>query len=170
MTARSTPPTDRDRAAAARQPLFYALARKEAGIKERVGDADNPRIVEYLKATVLPEFDPVTKKHLWVDATPHCAAFVCWCMRQAKLINPGYASARNYLKYGLPLTEPRLGCITVLSSDKRGPSAGHVAFFVKFSAERVILFGANQHNEVCEALYPRARVLGFRWPPGVPLK
>lgn len=151
--APSTPPP--------KLPRFYALARKEEGVKERAGDADNPRIVEYLKATALPEA-------LWHDSTAHCAAFVSWCLREAKLVNPGYASARNFLKYGLRLTEPRLGCITVLWRVSPSSPHGHVAFFVGFSAERVLLYGANQHNEVCEALYPRARILGYRWPPGVP--
>ena len=131
-------------------------------MKEAPGPADNPRILEYLKATNLG------KDH-WHDSTAHCAAFVCWVLEQAKLPNPRYAQARKFLHYGIALPEPRPGCLAVLWREKKDSPKGHVAFWVRNSAEQLVLFGANQRNEVREETYPKARLLGFRWPPGVPI-
>jgi uncharacterized protein (TIGR02594 family) len=158
MTLQTPPP---------RQPAHYVRARGEIGQKEAPGTADNPRIVEYLRTTNLD-------KKYWHDATAHCAAFVCWVLEQEKLPNPRYAKARNFLHYGSALTEPRLGCLVILwRTTKDAPRGqvgdGHIGFYVKSSAERLLLLGANQHNEVCEQYYPAIRLLEYRWPPGVPL-
>lgn len=146
-------------------PPWLAIARAELGVAELAGEADNPRIVEYLKATHLP---PAA----WHDATAHCAAFVSWVLLQAKLPSPRTASARAFLKYGqtVPINAPHLGAIAVFS---RGadPAKGHVALWIdsKPGTPDVLVLGANQGNRVCIAHYARSRLLGVRWPAGVPL-
>ncbi len=143
-------------------PPWYAIARTEIGVRELPGGADNPRIIEWLKCTNLGP------KH-WHDSTAHCAAFACWCLQQAGLPNPKYAQARNFMRYGSGLAEPRLGCLVVLWRKSPHSGLGHIGMYVSTTAERLVLFGANQRNQVCEALYPKSHVLGYRWPPGAPL-
>jgi len=41
---------------------------------------------------------------------------------------------------------------------------GHVAFFVREDGDDVVLLGGNQLESVREHRYPRANVLGYRWP------
>lgn len=143
-------------------PPWYLIARAEIGVKEVPGGKDHPRIIEYLKATSIP----AAYHH---DETAWCSAFVNWCMREAGFKGTGLANARSWLQWGEPLTQPRIGCITVFSADGRGPKAGHVAFFVdsyadKQGAQVLRVLGGNQHNEVCDAPYAKARLLGYRWP------
>lgn len=164
MSTQTTPPSD---APPPPDPPWIVIARRELGVAELPGAADNPRIIEYLKATRLPP-------SMWHDSTAHCAAFVSWVLLEAKLPSPRTASARAYMEYGQRLTEPRVGAITVFS---RGPNPahGHVAFFIGLEVaetgvvQNILVLGANQRNQVRVAPYAAARLLGYRWPAGVPL-
>lgn len=144
----------------AAEPLWLEIARAEIGVKEVPGPGDNKRILEYLRATNLP-------KAMWHDSTAHCAAFVSWCLGMAGVTNPRFASARSFLSYGTKLDKPRPGCIVVFSRPPN-PLHGHVGFYLGKKNVELLNFanvlGANQHNQVCYALYPEARVLGYRWP------
>lgn len=143
----------------AAEPPWLTVARAELGVREAPGKADNPRIVEYLRATRLPE-------RAMHDETAHCAAFVCWCLEQAGMPNPGTAMARHFLDYGKRLLTPRVGCIAVLS---RGGdmTQGHTGFYVGpgHAPGTMLLLGANQMNSVRISSYPDSRLLGLRWVP-----
>lgn len=135
-------------------PKWMLVAEHEIGVREFPGKADNPRIVEYLRATRLSE----TLMH---DETAHCAAFVCWVLEQSKLPNPHYAAARNFAHYGDAVIQPEFGDILVFT---RG-AGGHVAFFVRDIGADFEVLGANQGNAVCYAHYPKERLLAVRRPP-----
>lgn len=137
------------------EPAWLAVARKELGVKEHVGDADNPRIVEYHRSTSLGKADANE------DETPWCSSFVNWCMVKAGRYGTNSAWARSWLKWGVALDVPKLGCVVVFS---RNTNSGHVGFFIKEVGENILVLGGNQNNEVCEALYPKSRLLGYRWP------
>lgn len=128
-------------------------ANAELGQAEIDGDASNPRILEYLKATELGN----QPKNL-TDAVPWCSAFVSWCL-------PGggtrSAWAKSYLHYGIELKIPIYGCVVVLA---RGLESGHVGFFVGEDFGMIQLLGGNQHNKVCVESYGKERVLSYRWP------
>lgn len=139
---------------------WLKIAQKEKGVKEVPGSGDNPRIVEYLKATTLPAPDNRN------DETSWCAAFVTWCLEQAKVKSTKSAWARSYLKWGRELKEEDsieewLGCVCVL---ERGPTYGHVGFLVDWDDDRVKLLGGNQGDAVSEAWFPNERILAFRVP------
>lgn len=140
------------------QPPWLAIAMLEADVSEVPGRSDNPRIVEYLQSTTIPaEFHH--------DETAWCSAFVNWCMREAGIVGTNQANARSWLKWGLPLLQPRLGCVVVFSADERGPKAGHVGFYVSETPQKhVHVFGGNQANRVCLEPRERRRLLGYRWP------
>lgn len=138
------------------EPDWLLRARREIGVKERPGSDHHPRIVQYLAAT---RISPTRHE----DETPWCAAFVCWVLEQSGITSTRSAAARSYLGWGLELVEPVPGCVVVLSRTD-SPAHGHVGFYVGGSDEDVLVLGGNQANSVSMRLYPRERVLSYRWP------
>lgn len=138
-------------------PSWLVIARAELAkhiIEEPGPLRNNPRILEYHASTTL---------HAQTDEIAWCSAFVNWCMEQAKIHGTGLALARSWLKWGMLLAEPKLGCVTIL---KRGsnPSQGHVGFWIGEDGSHLILLGGNQGDMVCLKPFPKADVLGYRWP------
>lgn len=145
------PPAD------AAPPRWLTIARAEMGQREVRGEgAHNPRILEYLATTSLGRWGRSRDETAW------CSAFANWCMQRAGLEGTGSAMARSWLGWGIDLQEPRAGCIVVLA--RGAPPAGHVGFYLQRDGEMVRVLGGNQANAVSVQPYPRARVLGYRWP------
>lgn len=139
------------------EPNWLAIARRELGVEERAGDADNPRIVEYHAATGLHASD---------DETPWCGSFVAWCLKQAGIKDHNAArgaSARSWMAWGAPEVRPRIGAIAVFSRGSN-PAQGHVGFYVGEQGGDLLILGGNQSNAVTIALQSRSRLLGYRWP------
>lgn len=138
---------------------WFELALAEIGTKESPGYANNPIIQKYY-------VDAGSGK--LPDSVPWCAAFVGAMLKRAGIAPSGYLAARSYLNWGVRLKSPVQGCIVVFSRGR--PPQGHVAFFDSFTADgRLRVVGGNQSDAVSYAKYPKARVLGYRWPLGVPV-
>jgi uncharacterized protein (TIGR02594 family) len=136
-------------------PWFeVAMQEMALGIDEIPGPEDNPRIVGYHQSTTLAADD---------DETPWCSSFVNWCVQQAGLQGTKSASARSWLGWGQELPAPRRGCIVVLSRGSNSQQ-GHVGFYHEDAGDRILVLGGNQGNRVNISSYPKARVLGYRWP------
>jgi len=133
---------------------WMSIALSEVGVKEVVGNGNNPRIVEYLSSTDLRRADAS------LDATPWCSGFVNWCVEKSGFAGSNSAWARSWLNWGKSLSRPRRGCIAVFSRN----AGGHVAFYIGKSAGQYLVLGGNQADQVCVAGYPEARLLGFRVP------
>lgn len=137
-------------------------AQREEGTRETVNGKNNPRIHDYFQAT---GFKAGEASDAW------CSAFANWCMKQAGIKGTNSAAAQSWLRWGveLPLTEPRPGCIVVFSRPTpTNPNSGHVAFYVRSTRGYIHVLGGNQNNRVCVRPYPSSRLLGYRWPEGVP--
>lgn len=132
---------------------WMEIARKELGTTEIPGPKSNQRIVEYLSSTTLD------KASARKDETPWCASFVNWCMKQANAPHTDSAWARSWLRWGKPTSEPQEGDIVVFS---RKGGGGHVGFYISQTADTIVVLGGNQNNKVCEAHYPKNRLLGYR--------
>jgi uncharacterized protein (TIGR02594 family) len=132
-------------------PSWYTIALQEIGVTEIVGECNNPKIIEYGSVTTLK---PTT------DEIPWCADFICWCIEKAGLWSTKSSWARDYLTWGIHVETPKLGCIAIFS---RGDS-GHVGFYVKETETDILVLGGNQGNKVCMQWYPKAHLLGYRWP------
>lgn len=141
-------------------PVWLALARREIGQREGAGAADNPDVVAYYADAGHAEV-----KH---DDVAWCAAFVGAMLHRAGLEPSGSLMARSYLKWGSDIGAPRAGCIAVLWRNSPDAAEGHVGFVVAWSATIVTLLGGNQSDGVNETSFPRDRVLGWRWPVGLP--
>ncbi len=132
-------------------------------MKELPGDADNPRIVEYLRSTNLDA--PSSSQ----DETSWCSAFVNWCVERAGYEGTDSAWARSWLNWGKDAgSDPPIGAIVVLQRPP-DPTSGHVGFLVEKPnlalpvEQRVIgLLGGNQSDSVKVSSYPATRLLGYR--------
>lgn len=139
------------------EPEWLKAARAELarGVKEIAGPKANERILDYFRAfAIIPGQG---------DETPWCSIGACFVMELGGYRSPRSARARDWLKWGEPLTTWRMGCMTVLS---RGTNKfqGHVGLQIGESAERVLILGGNQGNTWSIVAYPKSRVLGHRWP------
>lgn len=138
-------------------PKWMTVAAAELGTRETIGrKTDNPRIIEYQRATRLDE-------QALGDETAWCAAFVSWCLEQAGYVNPRYALARNYLKYGALVKTPEFGDILVFSRGSN-PRQGHVCFYVRDLGADYEVLGGNQKNSVCFGHENIADLLGILRP------
>ncbi len=147
------------------EPIWLRIAREELhdGVQEIVGPADNPRIIEYHAATS-GKFED--------DEVPWCSSFVNWCMDQSGVSRTNSARARSWLAWGKSITHPPVGAVTILQRGA-GPqpgadvikAPGHVGFYVgDASPKEILLLAGNQGDAVNVRVFPRAAVLGFRWP------
>lgn len=139
-------------------PAWLLLALREVGTHEIAGTHANPRIGEYLRSTTISHTLAES------DETPWCSAFVNWCMVQTGMAGTNSAAARSWLSWGMRQKVPTVGCLAVLTAPERGPTAGHVAFYVHHDQQHVWLYGGNQGNTVGIVAYPIARLIEYRWP------
>jgi uncharacterized protein (TIGR02594 family) len=137
------------------QPRWLELAWGDLGVAETPGSKHTARVVAYYAAAGHPEIKD--------DETAWCAAFLGACLERAGIASTRSLMARSYLAWGVPAGEPQPGAIAVLSRGS-DPALGHVGFLVGSTATSVILLGGNQGNAVTVAAFPRARLLGLRWP------
>lgn len=121
-----------------------------------------------------PKHSPVIQSWLhklrawWSDdETPWCGVFVAHCIEASGFALPKYwMRARAWADWGTRLAAPVPGCIAVF--ERAG--GGHVGFVVgRTSADRLMVLGGNQGNQVSIAQFNRARVIAYVWPPGVPV-
>lgn len=131
-----------------------AVAESELGQKEVPGKQGNPVIMAWYEDAGHPEI-----AH---DETPNCAAAMCSWLEHSGMANPKTLAARDFLKYGEPLSEPEENCIVVFWRNSPKSWEGHVALVVGWTATQVEVLGANQGNTVSIRKFPRSQVLGFR--------
>ena len=135
---------------------WMPIAQSYQGTKEIKGAKHNPKIVEF--------FEQVG--HGWVkdDETAWCAAFVGAMLAEAGYKGTGSLAARSYLNWGKKVDKPEYGDVVVFWRGSKNSWQGHVAFYVKETANYVYVLGGNQSNEVNVTKYPKSKVLGYRRP------
>lgn len=142
-------------------PNWLQIALGELGVKELPPPQSNPRIEEYHASTSLGRAS---------QDVPWACSFVSWVLEQSHV--PGnLKSARcaDYLNFGISISEPKQGAITILGSTGIPEArSGQAGFLLKADAETVTVVAGNVDNQVAIVNYPRNRVRGFRWPSGTP--
>jgi uncharacterized protein (TIGR02594 family) len=125
------------------------------GIKEIVGDEDNPTILAMFAAI---GFD-------WVkdDETSWCSAALNYICFKLGYERSGKLDARSWLKMPIIVLKPSLGDIVVLWRDTPTSWKGHVGLFIAQTLDTVYVLGGNQGVGMINiSSYPRERVLGYR--------
>ena len=132
----------------------YDLARAEIGTWEWA-EGSNPKIDAYFADVGYP-----TQR----DDTAWCAAFAGSMLKRAGLPHTGKLNARSYLDWGQPveINGAQPGDIVVFWRGSKNSWTGHVAFFARRDGDNIIVVGGNQRDQVSEASYPAARILGVR--------
>lgn len=138
-----------------KEATWMAIAEKEIGVARYPVGQSNPRITQYHEPTNIRGYD---------DKAAWCSSFANWCMQQAGIAGTGSALARSWLEWGVPLEQPRPGCVVVVTRDDPAGWKGHVGFYLRSDTEWIYLLGGNQLDEVREHFYPLSDVLGYRWP------
>jgi uncharacterized protein (TIGR02594 family) len=132
---------------------WMSIALGELGVREIPGAKHNPRIIEYMLSTTLPNADKLP------DETDWCACFTSWCMVQAGVEGIHSALVNPWLKWGEPIPEPRRGCIVIFNW-------GHIGFYIGENGPYIRSLGGNQSQAVWISSYERTRVLAYRMPAG----
>jgi uncharacterized protein (TIGR02594 family) len=130
---------------------WYEIAKRELGVKELRGIADNPRIIEYHATTKLRATD---------DEVPWCSSFVNWCIVRAGYIGTSSAAARSWAKWGTKIDKPVKGCIVVLTRT----GGGHVGFYEDGDEFTIEVLGGNQDDAVNVRKYRASRLLCYVLP------
>lgn len=131
------------------------LAFSQYGIKEIVGEQDNPEVLKYFQDL---GFDASALK----DETAWCSAFVNWVMRRSAYDFSGKLNARSWLEMGVEVTEPEIGDIVVFWRQSKTSWKGHVAFYVNHDDDNIYVLGGNQSNQVNIRPYKKDRLLQYR--------
>lgn len=140
------------------KPAWLIEAEKHIGLREIKGPKHEPKILQWWKA--------IKRGGIKSDEVPWCSAFVGAMLEAVGIESSRYESARSYLTWGRPVKAPVLGCIVVFSR----AGGGHVGFVVgRTVGGDLLVLGGNQNDAVSVALFPRNRVLDYRWPLGVPV-
>ena len=137
-------------------PSWLENAKELLSVHELPGTKHHPQIIEWLKGVGI-------KGAMLTDETAWCAACANGVLGDAGYKGTGSAMARSFLRWGIPMLKPELGCVAVYSRPPN-PTSGHVAFWIADFGMDDLVWGGNQKNSCCFALYPRARNLGYRWP------
>lgn len=139
-------------------PRWYETAQTYLGTKEVPGKlTNNPLILQMWQRIRAPFSD---------DETPWCAAFVGNCLEIEGIKSTRSAAARSYANWGLSLGTPTVGAILVF---ERGPTFGHVGFYVGEDDTHYYVLGGNQGDQVSVVRIPKARCIAIRWPADEPL-
>ena len=124
------------------------------GETEIAGAKHNPKILAMYKKSGAA----------WVedDETPWCAAFVGAVLKDAGIKGTMKLNARSYLDWGEEVTKPEAGDVVIFWRGKKDGWQGHVAFFVRFDGDKIVVLGGNQGDAVSIKSYAGSRWLGYR--------
>ncbi len=132
---------------------LLTTAKKYINTTETAGAANNQTIMSWAKTLGLAYSG---------DSIPWCALFMSWVAYESGYQGLRTLWARNWLKIGKAISQPEIGCITILWRNSPNSSTGHVGIVTNISPNEITLLGGNQSNTVGYGTYPKTRVLGYR--------
>lgn len=144
------------------EPAWLVRARAELGVRETPGPKSTARILQYrdMAGVKLGGED---------GATPWCAIFANAMLEASGIHGTRSGMGRSFMHWGVGVAEPFAGAVCAFSSD-RGPTSGHATFATgRYTSTHIEVLGGNQGDAVSIALWPRSKLLGYRWPAAFPL-
>jgi uncharacterized protein (TIGR02594 family) len=151
-------------------PQWLEIMRALTGTTEQSGSGSNPKIMQMVDtiAKAYPEMADYCQGYT-DDSVPWCGLCVAYCMTVAG-IRPVFgptdtdrwmwAQAWDDPSFGSILSEPRLGCVVVMTRE----GGGHVTLFERFADDDVVCRGGNQSDQVKESHYDIETVISYVWP------
>lgn len=137
---------------------LHDTVKAELGVKEIPGKEANARIIVYNKHTT---YRATSDEIAW------CSSLANFVVDTSGFKGTNSAAAISWLKWGIKIDEPIVGCIVVFDRhDDNNPDAAHVAFCDHSDISNGIIrvIGGNQGNMVKVGRYPISKVLGYRSP------
>lgn len=138
------------------EPAWLIEARRHIGLRELPGAPTAPVIDGWLK-----------KLGAWWrdDETPWCGtAVAAWMQSAGQKLPKHWYRAKGWLDWGIACA-PCVGAVVVF--ERQG--GGHVGLLVGQRKDGALLvLGGNQGDMVSIAAFQPGRVVGYRWPAGVP--
>jgi uncharacterized protein (TIGR02594 family) len=133
--------------------LFHE-AFKYYGLEEITGEENNPKI--------LAMFAEIGHDWVQTEDTAWCSAFINYLCKRMDYERSGRLDARSWLRVGIELDKPELGCIVVLWRESISSWKGHVGFYINEDDKYIYTLGGNQLGAVCVWRYPKERLLSYR--------
>lgn len=136
---------------------WYDAARREIGVREKVGPKHNPRVLQYHQYARLRAVS---------DEVPWCAAFICFCLETSGLSSTRSAAAASYKSWGQPCDVREDAVVVFGKHDPDAKGTGHVALVDHLDpdGEHVWVLGGNQNNAVSVAKRRISDIVASRWP------
>lgn len=120
------------------------------GVKETIGNGDNPTIIGWAKELLLPEYNH--------DSIAWCGLFCAVVAKRAgKKVPENPLWARNWSAWGSKCV-PALGCVLVFSRD----GGGHVGIYVGEDTDCYHVLGGNQGDSVSITRIRKGRLIAAR--------
>lgn len=130
----------------------YEIALELHGIKEVLGEQDNPKITNFFK---ILGYD-------FKDEIAWCSAFMNYCQKIGGNDYTGKLNAKSWLKWGNKTVNPKLGDVVIFHRGNPQSWKGHVGFFICERNGKIHTLGGNQSNQVKISEYAKSRVAGYR--------
>jgi uncharacterized protein (TIGR02594 family) len=132
-------------------PKMLRAALDLYGVKEKIGDGDNPEILAWAKECNIYGYT--------ADAIPWCGLFIALCAKRAgKKIPENPLWARNWAGWG-ESSPHELGAVLVFA---RSGGGGHVGLCVGEDKECYHVLGGNQSDSVSVTRIRKERLLACR--------
>jgi uncharacterized protein (TIGR02594 family) len=142
------------------EPVWLRRARQEIGVQEIPGSRHSAKVLGYWERSKL-YFDS--------DEIPWCAGFVGAMLEDCGIKCTRSGMARSYENWGQPC-KAIPGAVVVFWRGSKNGGSGHVGFVTgKDQHGNIMVLGGNQGDAVNIKPFDTSRVVGYRWPAGVPL-
>lgn len=142
-------------------PPWYEELLRRKGLHET---RDRSKLMAWLRSDGKTLGDPAK--------LPWCGDAIQTCLTLTLPDEPQPANpylARDWLKLGIPLETPSLGCILVFWRGSKTGTSGHVGLYAGEDAQGYLhVLGGNQSDAITIARLDKARLLGMRWPGSYP--
>ena len=133
--------------------ILLNVALTQYGIKEIVGEENNPEVVKYFESVGFGSLG---------DETAWCSAFMNWIALEAGLEISGKLTARSWLAMGDTIEDPQPGDVVILWRESPSSWKGHVGLYINEDDNFIYILGGNQSNQVRISPYKKSRLLGYR--------
>ena len=148
------------------EPSWLTRARHFIGMAELPGVKNSPELMAVLDwADGKQDGKTLGAQN---DDEAYCAKGICAVFEIEQIRSTRSPAARSFQKWGQTLAGPALGAVVVFWRKSVDGPFGHVGFVAgRDSSGNVMCLGFNQSDSINIRAFPMARVLSFRWPPGL---